>query len=131
MRRFWQLLNIPFAAIFAFGALLQYNDPNPIPWVSIYLAAALSCALVVMKRPGWKLPAVVAVVAAAWCSVYVFQGAWTVPAGEMFAEWEMKNQEVLQTREMFGLGIIAVWTALLAIFARMGNKSSSTGDVEG
>lgn len=131
MRRFWQLLNIPFAAVFVFGAILQYNDPNPIPWVLIYLAAALPCALVVTNRPGWRLPAVVAVVAAAWCGVYVFQGAWTVPVGEMFAEWEMKNQEVLKTREMFGLGIIAVWTTLLAVFAWLGTKSASTRDDEG
>ena len=131
MRRFWQLLNIPFAAIFVFGATLQYNDPNPIPWVLIYLAAALPCALIAMKRSGWRLPAVVAAVAAAWCSVYVLQGAWTVPVGQMFAEWEMKNQEVLQTREMFGLGLIAVWTALLAVFARLEGKSTSTREIEG
>lgn len=131
MRRFWQILNIPFAAVFVFGAILQYNDPNPLPWVLIYLAAALSCALVVMKRAGWRLPAAVAIVAVVWCGVYVFRGAWSVPVEEMFAEWEMKNQEVLQTREMFGLGIIAVWTALLAVFAWMGSRSASTRDAKG
>jgi hypothetical protein len=43
----------------------------------------------------------------------------------MFAEWEMKNQEVVQTREMFGLGIIATWMVILAVVARFDSRSGS------
>lgn len=125
MLRFWQTFNIPLAAVFVFGASLQFNDPNPTPWVLIYLAAALPCVFVVMKRPGWRLPVAVALVAAAWCSVYVYRGAWAVSFTEMFAEWEMKNQQVVQTREMFGLGIIATWMVVLAIVAYVGGKPPS------
>lgn len=34
----WRLLNLFFAALFLFGAVVQLNDPDPVRWVAIYMA---------------------------------------------------------------------------------------------
>ena len=57
--------------------------------------------------------------------VYALRGAWTVPFGEMFAEWEMKNQQVLETREMFGLLVITSWMLALAAVNVLRRRRSS------
>jgi hypothetical protein len=114
------------AALFIFAAALQYNDPDPVRWIAIYLAAAICCIVATMACLRWWAPAGVAGASIGWAAIYASRGAWTVPVGEMFAEWEMKNQQVLETREMFGLLIIAVWMILLTLvsFARRSKRSS-------
>lgn len=105
------------AALFLFAAALQYNDPQPFRWIVIYVAAAWPCVQVLLGRPRWPVAAGVAVAAFAWAGLYAYRGAWTVPFFDMFDEWEMKNQQVVETREMFGLCIIGVWMTVVAVVA--------------
>lgn len=44
-----KVLNIVLILIFILSAALQYNDPDPYIWVSIYLYAAVICALALWK----------------------------------------------------------------------------------
>jgi hypothetical protein len=74
--------------------------------------------LVVIRRSHVVVPAAVAGISIVWAVVYAAQGAWSVPPGEMFAEWEMKNEQVRQTREMFGLLIVATWMVVILLVGR-------------
>lgn len=112
------------AALFVFAAALQYNDPQPARWVAMYLIAAVPCVQAVFGRVRWPLPAAAAFAAFAWALLYALRGGWSVPFFDMFDEWEMKNQEVVQTREMFGLCIVGIWMVVVAIMAWRLKRSS-------
>lgn len=96
-----------FAALFLFAALLQYNDPDPVAWVAIYLAACMSCLVTAFRRTDWELSASVAGVALVWALTLLPEAA-RVPLAHLFAAWEMADERIEVAREMYGL---------LAIFA--------------
>ena len=103
------------ALLFLFGALVQYNDPDPLRWMAMYLAASASCFLAGFNNIGWQFPAVVAVVALVWAFIWAPYAFPNVRLGEMFEAWEMKNVRVEEGREMYGLFIIFVVMTILAI----------------
>lgn len=117
MHRLLWFSNLLMGALFVFAATLQFNDPDPLRWAAIYFAAAAPCWLALWRPLHWPFPAVVGAIALAWSAAYAARGAWSVPFGEMFAEWEMKNQQVVETREMFGLLIVAGWMLVLMLVA--------------
>lgn len=43
-------MNYIMMALFAYSAIVQLNDPDPIPWVLLYLAALAFCGLWVAGR---------------------------------------------------------------------------------
>lgn len=45
-----KVFNIIFAVLFLGFAALQYNDPDPLIWITIYMAMVLVCVLAVKKR---------------------------------------------------------------------------------
>jgi hypothetical protein len=113
MRILLRILHSLMAGLFLFAAALQYNDDDMLRWIAIYLAAAACClGAVIGKLKPW-MPVLVAVISLGWAVIYVSRGAAGMPVGEMFAEWEMKNQQIVEEREMFGLGIIAAWMAVV------------------
>ena len=104
-----------FALLFLFGALVQYNDPDPLRWMAIYLAASVSCFFAGFNNIGWQFPAAVAVVALVWALIWAPQAFPNVRIEEMFESWEMKNVRVEEGREMYGLFIIFVVMTVVAI----------------
>lgn len=118
MRTLVSLLHTVMAGLFIFAAVLQYNDEDMVRWAAIYLAAAACCVGGIVGKLKWWIPALLAAVSVGWALIYVSRGAAGMPVGEMFAEWEMKNEQIVEEREMFGLGIVAVWMIILAVQAR-------------
>src|SRR5688572_11586761 len=58
------------AVLFSFSAAVQYNDPDPIRWAAIYLAAMAVC-IGYVARPMPALPAVlVAVASLGWALIW-------------------------------------------------------------
>jgi hypothetical protein len=103
------------AALFVFAAAVQYNDPDPLRWMAIYLAAAAACVLAVLRRlPRW-LPIVVGLAALVWAATLSPHVLGRVRMGEMVQAWEMKDVRVEEGREMYGLLIVAGWMAVLAL----------------
>jgi hypothetical protein len=101
--------------VFLFGATLQYNDPDPIRWMAIYLAAATVMGFALARHRQTRLLAVVVgAVALVWALTYLPAVLRHGQVLSMFDEWKMRNEEVLQNREMFGLLIIAGAMALTA-----------------
>ena len=71
-----------------------------------------------LRRLRWAFPAILCVVALGWAATISPHVVGLVPFGEMFSAWEMKDVGVEESREMYGLLIIAAWMAVVAVRAR-------------
>ena len=116
-RTIWRVLDALFAFLFAFAVLVQFNDPDPLKWVLIYAAAAWASLLSALGRVTRMLPAGVAAAALLWAAMIVPRVVGTVPFGDMFREWEMRNAGVEESRELYGLILVALWMATVALRA--------------
>jgi hypothetical protein len=114
----YRALNALFALLFFFGAAVQYNDPDPIRWMAIYLAACVACVTAVVRRTPWWLPAITAVIALLWALTLAPRVFPNVRITELFAAWEMKDERVEEGREMYGLLIIFVCMSMVALTSR-------------
>lgn len=114
----WRAANIVALLVFAFSAVVQFNDPDPLVWMAIYAAAAAACGLELAGKGRWWLATAVAAVALAWSAALVPGVVGRVPFLEMFSAWEMKDRGIEESREMYGLLIAAAWMAVLALVQR-------------
>jgi hypothetical protein len=111
--RLWPAANGLFLLLFAFSAIVQVNDPDPLLWIAIYAAAAVLCGLEMRQRTPWWAAPLVGVIALLWAGTIAPRVLGVVPFASMFQEFEMKDAGVEESREMYGLTIVAVW--MLAI----------------
>ena len=117
-----RFVHAAMALLFLFGAIVQYNDPDPLRWMAIYVAAAATCALAAAQRvPRW-LPIVIAGVALLWVATLAARPFPNVRILEMFAAWEMANERIEEAREMYGLLVIAIYMAVVAVVERRGAR---------
>jgi hypothetical protein len=103
------------AALFLLGAGVQVNDPDPLAWIVIYLAAAVLSGLA--ARPVTLLrwvPAVVGGIAVVWGLSLAARVPEFGIYGRMFDAWEMASVTIEEAREASGLFIIAAWMGVLA-----------------
>ncbi len=120
--RAWRAADAVMLLLFTLGAVVQLNDPDPIRWIAIYALAAGACLLSLLRRTHWALPALLCAAALAWAATLAPHVVGRVPFGEMFGAFEMKNVGVEESREMYGLLIIAAWMGVLALRAGRGAK---------
>ena len=116
----FRTLNAMMAALFVFAVVVQYNDPDPVPWMAIYSAAAGLCAVAALRgRVPPIAPAIVGAVALAWALDWASGVRSLATYGHMFDSWEMKSQPIEEAREASGLLIVAGWMAiLLGVYTR-------------
>ena len=114
---FFRGLCLVAAILFVFSAALQYNDPDPVQWMAIYLAAAAVSAAVALRsrRPPWFVPTVVGVAALVWALTIAPHALGRIPLSRMFQAWEMKNTVVEENRETIGLLIVVFWMAVIVL----------------
>jgi hypothetical protein len=117
MRHLWTVANAVMLLAFVFSAIVQFNDPDPLLWAAIYAAAALVCLLELRRRTHPVIPATMAVVALAWGATIAPRVVGKVRFSAMFAEFEMANTGIEESREMYGLVFIALWMVAVAIAA--------------
>jgi hypothetical protein len=110
-----RILAIIFSICFILSAAVQYNDPDPAIWVTIYLLGAVASFLFIRNvLPSWG---------------YLLLGlAYLVGAitqwppefeGFLFGEVQkMRNMNIELARESFGLGIVAVAMFMYWLSAR-------------
>lgn len=113
--------NYLMTALFALSAVVQYNDPDPLPWMLMYGLVAGSCILFATGRLHPRLSLVIAGIALVWA-------LWLVPFavgsseeltwGNVFDVSEMINERVEVVREIGGLLISAAWMIFLSVLAR-------------
>ena len=114
MGRIFIVANALLLLAFLFSVIVQYNDPDPVRWMLMYGAAALACVLAFLRRERWWSVAPVGVVALLWALSLTPGVVGRVPFLQMFSAWEMQNEGVELSREMYGLLIIFVWMTVLA-----------------
>jgi hypothetical protein len=111
-------LDVVVAAVLAFAAVLQYNDPDPLIWMAIYGAACVISVTVAIRR---TIPAVAVLTVGAVALLWSVRTAVGVTSLEvyrhMFDAWEMKSSSVEEARESTGLMIVAAWMAVLTVRA--------------
>ena len=112
--------------LFAFAAVVQFNDADPVRWVAIYGAAG---SVSVMAALGRRIPVPVVLAlggaALVWGLVIVSTGPLASEYTHMFDAWEMKSLRVEEAREASGLLIIAAWMWIL--FLRTLRSKASRG----
>ena len=103
--------------LFLFSVAVQYNDPDWYLWMAIYAAAAILSALAALRpgKPDGRAAALVALIAAVWALTIVPRVWGRVTWAEIGGDYVMKTPAIEEARESIGLGIVAMWTALLAI----------------
>src|SRR5688500_16693190 len=104
-----RVANILMAAIFMLAVAVQYNDPDPIRWMTIYGLAAVSCFLAFRGKRHWIFPAAVGLVALIWASTLAPEVIRAPSLDGMFGSVQMKTSAVEAAREMIGLLIVVGW----------------------
>lgn len=118
-RKLFRAANLVMVLLFGLSVAVQYNDPDPLPWMVIYgLATVLAVAFAIdSARPVWaRACLLLALVALAWSAVLLyqsFQSAEELSLKAVFAEVGMINLRVELVRECGGLLIVAVWMLVL------------------
>ena len=110
------------AALFAFAAAVQYNDPDPLRWMAIYGLAMLACGLALTGGLPRLLPALLGLIALVWAGTLAPGVVGRVSVGELFQSYGMLSPPVEEGREMGGLLIVAVWMGVLTL-ARAGRAA--------
>jgi len=121
----WTALNVLLALMFAFSVVVQFNDPDPVRWIAIYGAALVVSILEVRRRTPVWLPVVVALAALVWAATIAPRVIGHVRFLDMFSAFEMKNEGIEESREMYGLLIVAAWMAAVAIVGRQRRPTAS------
>lgn len=106
------------AAIFLLSAGLQFNDPDPVRWVAIYLAGALLATVAATgQRPAWRRPValIVAFTALAWGLAVAFSSPRIPPLGDLMGDWHMYAVGIEERRETLALLWLSCWSALVAL----------------
>lgn len=114
----FNVFNIIFLTAFLLSALVQYNDPDPIPWLAIYLTSAVMCLALLLKRPLRWLPALLLVVSLVWIGTLLPAITGKVTPAEIFESISMKTRAVEEAREIGGLAVVALWAGYLALVKR-------------
>lgn len=107
------------AALFAYAAFLQLNDPDPLMWVSVYACGAVLAGLAAGNHPApATFPGSLIALCLAWAfylSGFVYTSGQTRP---MYADQQLTGNVMLDTeegREMGGLLVLAGGMSLLVV----------------
>lgn len=111
----WRVANAVAAVMFAASVAVQINDPDPLPWMAVYGGAALITLLECIRPVRPIFPALLSVTALGWAATIAPRVIGKVPFAEMFGAFEMKNVGVEESREMYGLMLVALWMAAVAL----------------
>jgi hypothetical protein len=112
------IANGVMSLLFAFAVVVQINDPDPFAWMAIYGLACVACVLAMLRRGHWLVPAAVGAAAIIWSATIAPRVLGRVPFLDMFNEFEMRDMGIEESREMYGLLMIAAWMTVLALSAR-------------
>jgi len=116
-QQFWKTVNWVMLLVFVFGVVVQFNDPDPLAWVLVYLGAAIATLLAILNSPRWEVAALVGAGSILWGLSIAPRVIGQVPFMSMFGAFEMKNIGIEESREMYGLFMIGGWCVLLALVA--------------
>lgn len=122
-----RIASLLMGMFFLFCAALQYNDPDPIRWMFVYLAASAQSFEVVSRLPRWWRPALLSAATFAWALLILATlEPWVV--WRMFDRFRMDSLEIEEARETLGLLIISVWMLGVTRWARSHGPVGTEGE---
>jgi len=119
-----KVFNLIFCLLFVFSAALQFNDPDPYLWVTIYLYGALLCfrAFRGYYNIGTLLGGVVVYLAWAIFLFFTNEGVWDWitkhNAEDIAATMKAEKPWIEVAREFFGLVILITVLLINFFYAR-------------
>lgn len=108
-------LNAVFLVVYLLSAAVQYNDPDALPWIGIYLVAAVMCILKFRKQGQHWLAAGLLVISLLWMGSLLPGVVGQTSLQEITASITMRTREVEEAREIGGLLLIALWAGALSL----------------
>jgi hypothetical protein len=96
------------AVLFSLCVGLQINDPDPVLWMVLYGAAAISCALLPAHRLFAASGALVGLVAAGWGAYLGIRVLDQLEISDLWMKMSEKGGAVEVGREAAGLAIVAL-----------------------
>ena len=109
------LFNYVFLIAFGLSAAVQYNDPDALAWIAIYIGAAGMCIARLRQRlPRW-LPLLLLAVCVTWVSTLLPDMMGKVSWQDIFASISMQSLAVEEAREIGGLTLIIIWASVVAL----------------
>jgi hypothetical protein len=116
MNRIFKGIGFLFFLLFGLGAAVQYNDPDSLMWIVIYLVAALISLFFALNKLNILIPFI--------CGVACFIGfAFLYPSD--FQGFDLNDGDIKTVelgREAFGLLIIAIICSLYAYRLKVASK---------
>lgn len=120
-----KLVKIIFGILLIIFAILQYNDPDPWLWISIYSAAA---AIIFFDAAGFKMRKVyfIAIAIFALFSLVYIPGVITYfsegDPGEIVGSMKAEKPYIEETREILGLLIVIAAFIFFSSDKKTGSK---------
>lgn len=118
MNLFFKIFGWLFATLCLISAILQYNDPDPLVWILIYVISALVSAGFALGRIKAIVPLLIGVMAILGCW-YVFPEKFQ---GFEIGRGDIKNIE--EGREAIGLLLIALIMFVFSFWIRFSKSAS-------
>lgn len=103
------VFNALFLAAFILSAAVQYNDPDALLWIAVYLAAAVLCIAQLRGRLWRWAPFALLAVCLLWIGSLLPSVVGKVSPQEIFESITMRTRAVEQAREIGGLALVALW----------------------
>ena len=107
--------NAFFGGVFVIMAGLQLNDPDPVRWIVLYVAAAAACFL---ARRNWLAPAIVGAAGLVWFVVLLPGTLPEFRLSNLLESMQAETPVIEASRELLGLAIVAGWMVVLTVAAR-------------
>ena len=100
-----KIVNLVLCAVFLLFATLQFNDPDPVRWISVYGFVALACGFAALGKSNKALNWVGIGVIAAWMATLFPEILNWIKLGSPNIAVHMKAETpyIEFTREFFGL----------------------------
>lgn len=110
--RGWRVFDGVMLVLFVLSIIVQVNDPDPALWMAIYAVAAAVAFLSMRHRLPVAFGGVVTLAAVVWAATLAPRVIGNVRFLDMFGAFEMQNIGIEESREMYGLLMIALYTGV-------------------
>ena len=110
--RTFGIVNGVVAAMFLVTAALQLNDPDPLFWIAIYVAAAAACLATGRAALSWALAGLVGLAAVAW-ALSLLPVLQEMVFSDLFKAMKAETPVIEESRELLGLLLIGAWMVVL------------------
>ena len=107
-----------FALLCVTSAALQYNDPDPLRWIAIYLAGGVSAMVAILRRPLWWAALLVALAAVIWGTNILMSIIDVVELSDLWRKMSEKGGHAEELREAIGLFIVTTGCTTASTYAR-------------